>query len=262
MSVIQIKVLSGPEAGAVVEGTGRITIGSAAYCNLRLSGRGVIAVHAEVNATPQGLQLRSFSRTATLVNGTPVTEHFLSADEQPEIGDGTRLQIQMVQAAEPAPARRSRTEEPSRSARPARPAPAANRAPSGPPNAFLATLWKYRFIGLAYLVVLFVAAAFFVEDTGLPAQLETTRKAFVQETAKSGRTPAEVSARWSSVERAYSLERAGRREDAMAAYLSVMVAEMSVPTAEGAGPRAKSVVWKFAARRLAVLRSGRRARLV
>lgn len=260
MSVIQIKVLTGPEAGTVVEGATRITIGSASYCNLRLSGKGVLAVHAEVNATPQGLQLRSFSRTGTLVNGAPITEHYVSPDEQPELGDGTRILVQMVQAAASVP-RRSKAEATAPpSPRSPRPAPSAAAASVPPPNAFLATLWRYRALGVLYLVGLIAAAAFLVEDTGLIAQYQAAGKAFTVESARSGVAPTEVKERWAAVERAYSLERAGRRDDAMTEYLRVMAVEMAAPPAATAEP-AKSAAWKFAAKRLAALRSGRRARL-
>lgn len=259
MSQIRIKVLAGPEAGTVVEGAGRVTIGSASYCNLRLSGRGVLAVHAEVNVTAQGLHLRSFSPTGTRVNGAPVTEHYVSADEQPEIGDGTRISIQMAQAAAPPPRRSSReTPEgpPRRASRPA--PPAAATGPAGPPaNSFMATLWRYRIIAAVYGIVLIVVALLFVGDeTSLAAQFQSTEVAFAQEAAAQG-VPAEVvKARWAAVEKAYSLERAGRQGDAIEEYLRLMAAEMNRREPAGGVPT-KSAAWKFAAQRLAELRSRR-----
>lgn len=259
MSLIRIKVMTGPEAGTVVEGAGRVTIGSASYCTLRLSGKGILAVHAEVNLTPQGLHLRSFSPTGTRVNGAAVTEHYVSEDEQAEIGDGTRIAVELAQAAS-APARRSsRGQAPEGApARAARPAPVeAPVADDAPKSGFVATLWRYRIVAAVYVLVLAGAAWYFAGgETGLPERYQAAAEAFTQEAASARIPPDEARARWAAVEKAYSLDRAGRRREAMEAYVLLMAREMAV-TRSAEGGAARSAAWKFGAQRLAALRSRR-----
>jgi len=258
MSLIRIKVMTGPEAGTVVEAAGRVTIGSASYCTLRLSGRGVLAVHAEVNLTPQGLHLRSFSSTGTLVGGAPITEHYISEDEQAEIGDGTRISVELARPAA-TPPRRSNREAPEAAPRRAsRPAPVETAdAAEAPANGFIATLWRYRIIAGIYVMVLVAAAWFFVGgETGLPERYEAAAAAFTQETTQAKVPPEEAKARWAAVEKAYSLERAGRRREAIEAYVRLMAHELTV-TRTTSGERARSAAWKFSAQRLAALRSRR-----
>lgn len=258
MSLIRIKVMTGPEAGKVVEAAGRVTIGSASYCTLRLSGRGVLAVHAEVNLTAQGLHLRSFSPTGTLVSGSPVTDHYLSEGEQPEIGDGTRLSIEMARAAV-APSRQpSREASEAAPRRAARPAPVEAAVAEAPPsNSFMATLWRYRIIAGAYVVVLLAAAWFFVgSETGLPERYAAAASAFTEETTRGRVSPEEAKARWAAVEKAYALERAGKRREAIEAYVRLMANELTLARAAG-NERSRSAAWKFGAQRLAALRSRR-----
>lgn len=250
MSVIEVRVLSGPESGTVVRGDKRVTIGSASYCNLRLTARGIMAVHAEVNATPRGLQVRSFSRTGTMLNGAQVTDSLLSPEDELELGEGTRVQVRSVNSQAQA------IPEPPRPAAARRP-PAPASPASGPTNSFLATLWRYRIIGVIYLVLLLAAGAYFAEDASLASQYETAAKSFAAEQTRLGVTPAVLSERWRGVEKAYSLERAGQRDAAMAEYLRVMTAEMGT----GDASTTRSTAWKFAATRLAALRGGRRAGL-
>ena len=259
MSLIRIKVMTGPEAGTVVEAAGRVTIGSASYCTLRLSGKGVLAVHAEVNLTPQGLHLRSFSSTGTLVGGAPITEHYISEDEQAEIGDGTRLSVELARAAATPPRRSSREAAPEgaprRAPRPAR--VEAADAEEAPASGFMATLWRYRVIAGIYVIVLVAVAWFFVAgETGLPERYEAAATAFTQETTQAKVPPEEAKARWAAVEKAYSLERAGRRREAIEAYVRLMADEMTLTRTAG-GERARSAAWKFGAQRLAALRSRR-----
>jgi|CXWL01.1.fsa_nt_gi hypothetical protein len=259
MSLIRIKVITGPEAGTVVEGAGRVTIGSASYCTLRLSGKGVLAVHAEVNLTPQGLHLRSFSSTGTRVNGAAVTEHYVSEDEEAEIGDGTRISVELARAAATPPRRSSREAAPEGTPRRApRPAPVeAARAEDVPASGFMATLWRYRIIAGVYIIVLVAVAWFFVgSETGLPERYEAAATAFTQETTQAKVPTQEAKARWAAVEKAYSLERAGRRREAIEAYVRLMAQEMELARSAGGG-NSRSAAWKFGAQRLAALRSRR-----
>ncbi len=247
--MIRVTVLSGPEANTSAEGAQRITIGSASYCNLRLTGRGIMAVHAEINATRQGLQLRSFTATGTRVNGQPVTEYFPSSGEEVEFGEGNRVRIT---AEENAPARAAR---PERAA--SRPAAAARAERPERPERSAAPAKDNRILGFppmfvaAYVVILIGVFAFlaFGLPTGDVAEAyRQTQKEFTTQAGKAGLSEEAIRARWSQVERAYSLERTGHRDEAIAQYLRILAAE---------GPDSpRSALWRFATRRVAVLRSG------
>ncbi len=91
-----LDVISGPNAGlSAVSEDGRLTIGTADGCSLRLSDPTVSRFHAELEATPQGIALRDLGSTnGTTIGSTLVRDVIVRGALDIDVGR-TKLRLQI-----------------------------------------------------------------------------------------------------------------------------------------------------------------------